>query len=98
MERGLQIGAVARETGITVDAIRFYERERLLKHPERSGGGFRLFTASDVENIHFIRHAQELGFSLSEIRELLVLQSEDLMACSHVRNLIRLKLGTVREK
>jgi MerR family transcriptional regulator, mercuric resistance operon regulatory protein len=98
MSRGLQIGQVARETGLTVDAIRFYEKQRLLKHPSRTEGGFRLFAGRDVENIHFIRRAQELGFSLKEIRELLVLQSEDVTACSHVRDLLRTKLGAVREK
>src|SRR5438128_1213917 len=99
MGRRFQIGTIARETEhLTVDAIRFYERERLLKHPQRSEGGFRLFAAGDVKNIRFIRRAQELGFSLNEIRELLVLQSEDLTACSHVRDLLQIKLGTVREK
>jgi DNA-binding transcriptional MerR regulator len=98
MAQGLQIGAVAKQTGLTVDAIRFYEKERLLKRPNRSEGGFRLFTSADVENIRFIRRAQELGFSLNEIRELLLLRSEDLAACSHVRGLLKAKLTIVREK
>jgi MerR family mercuric resistance operon transcriptional regulator len=98
MARGLQIGQVARETGLTVDAIRFYEKQRLLKHPPRSEGGFRLFAAHDVQNIHFIRRAQELGFSLNEIRELLILQSGGVTACSHVRDLLKAKLAAVQEK
>ena len=98
MEQGFQIGAVSKQTGVTVDAIRFYERERLLKRPERSEGGFRLFCSRDVERIRFIRRAQELGFSLSEIRELLVLRSDNLAACSHVRDLLQSKLAAVRGK
>jgi DNA-binding transcriptional MerR regulator len=98
MAQALQIGQVARETGLTVDAIRFYEKQCLLKHPPRSEGGFRLFAAQDVQNIKFIRRAQELGFSLSEIRELLILQSGDVAACSHVRDLLRTKLAAVQEK
>ncbi len=98
MGQRLQIGQVARETGLTVDAIRFYEKQRLLRRPSRTEGGFRVFATKDVENIHFIRRAQELGFSLNEIRELLVLQSEDLAACSHVRDLLETKLGAVRSK
>ena len=98
MPRGLQIGKVARETGFSVDAIRYYEKQRLLKPPPRTEGGFRLFTARDVQNIHFIRRAQELGFSLNEIRELLILQSDGVAACSHVRDLLRGKLGLVQEK
>ena len=67
MAQGLQIGQVARETGLTVDAIRFYEKQRLLKRPMRTEGGFRLFSSQVLQSIHFIRRAQELGFSLNEI-------------------------------
>jgi DNA-binding transcriptional MerR regulator len=73
MAQGIQIGQVARETGLTVDAIRFYEKQRLLKPAPRTEGGFRLFSGQDLQQIQFIRRAQELGFSLSEIRDLLVL-------------------------
>src|SRR5207245_8781166 len=98
MERVLQIGAVAKQTGLTVDAIRFYEKERLLKRPARTEGGFRLFSGQDVEDVRFIRRAQALGFSLSEIRELLILQGEQLETCSHVRDVLKDKLKIVREK
>jgi DNA-binding transcriptional MerR regulator len=98
MGRGLQIGRVARETGLTVDAIRFYEKQRLLKRPLRTEGGFRLFTAQDVQHMHFIRRAQQLGFSLNEIRDLLMLQTGEVAACSHVRDLLKTKLSSVREK
>ncbi len=98
MARALQIGQVARETGLTVDTIRFYEKQRLLRHPPRTEGGFRQFTAHDVQSIHFIRRAQDLGFSLNEIRELLLLQSGEVSACSHVRDLLKAKLSSVQEK
>lgn len=98
MAQGIQIGQVARETGLTVDAIRFYEKERLLNPAPRTEGGFRLFSSQDLQHIHFIRRAQELGFSLNEIRELLVLKGEQVEACSHVRNMLAAKLDSVREK
>jgi DNA-binding transcriptional MerR regulator len=98
MARGIQIGQLARETGLTIDAIRFYEKQRLLKRAPRTEGGFRLFNDQDLQHIQFIRRAQELGFSLSEIRELLVLQGEQLEACSHVRDMLTAKLGAVRQK
>ena len=98
MAQGLQIGQVARETGLSVDAIRFYEKQQLLKHPPRTEGGFRLFSANDVHSIQFIRRAQELGFSLSEIRGLLMIRSGEVAACSHVRDLLRTKLGSIRAK
>ena len=68
MAQSLQIGQVAKEAGVSVDAIRFYEKQRLLKQPPRTEGGFRLFTSHDVQNIHFIRRAQELGFTLNNHR------------------------------
>ncbi len=88
MLQGLQIGAVTQRIGLTVDAIRFYEREGLLKRPPRTEGGFRLFRLEDVEALKFIRQAQNLGFSLQEVRELLILQGHGIRACEHVRELI----------
>ncbi len=98
MPQGIQIGRVAKEIGLTVDAIRFYEKEGLLKSPARSEGRFRLFGPDDVRNLKFIRKAQELGFSLQEIRELLVLQQEEVRSCVHVRDLLEQKLTVVRQK
>ena len=94
----MQIGSVAQRTGLTVDAIRFYEKSGLIKRPPRTEGGFRLFRLQDVQDLKFIRRAQELGFSLQEIRELLFLQSETVEACGHVRELLDQKLAGVRGK
>ena len=76
MPQGLQIGTLALQTGLTVDAIRFYEKSGLLKRPARTEGGFRLFRQEDALDLRFIQEAQELGFSLQEIRELLILRRE----------------------
>lgn len=92
------IGDVATRTGLTVDAIRFYEREGLLHTAARSNGGFRLFADSDVEDVAFIRNAQELGFSLDEIRELLSLKNASHPDCSQVEQLLEHKIGIVRGK
>jgi DNA-binding transcriptional MerR regulator len=98
MVRGVQIGKVARATGLSVDTIRFYEKEGLLREPDRSEGGFRLYSERDIENLHFIHKAQELGFSLAEIRELLLIQDDRTEACTHVRDVIQARLGAVRGK
>ena len=98
MAQGIQIGQVARETGLTVDAVRFYEKQRLLKPAPRTEGGFRLFSGQHLQHIQFIRRAQVLGFSLDEIRELLVLQGEQVEACTHVRDMLKAKLDSVRQK
>jgi DNA-binding transcriptional MerR regulator len=94
----LQIGRVARETGLSIDTIRFYEREGLLRPHARSKGGFRLFSRADIQSLKFVRQAQELGFSLKEIRELLALRGGSVRACEHVRDLLEQKVSLVREK
>jgi MerR family mercuric resistance operon transcriptional regulator len=98
MARGVQIGKVSQRTGLSVDTIRYYEKERLLREPPRSEGGYRLYSERDVEHLLFVRKAQELGFTLAEIRELLVVQDERTEACTHVRELIQNRLGSVRQK
>jgi len=94
----LQIGEAARRTELTVDAIRFYEKRRLLPRAMRTTGRFRLYTAEDIERIRFIRRMQALGFSLREIRELGNLRGRSVNACESVRKLLTTKLAGVRMK
>jgi DNA-binding transcriptional MerR regulator len=93
-----RIGQVARETGLSIDTIRFYEKQGLLKHSGRTEGGFRVFGPDQIKALKFVRKAQELGFSLGEIRELLILQADDVPACSHVKELLGHKLAGVQQK
>jgi MerR family mercuric resistance operon transcriptional regulator len=93
-----KIGEVAKETGLTVDTIRFYEKQGLLKRSNRTEGGFRLFGPQQIEALKFIRKAQYLGFSLQEVRELLGLQRDGVEACEGVRELVSQKLASVRGK
>ncbi len=65
----MQIGIVARKIGLSVDAIRFYERNALLPHASRTAGGFLRFGESEIETLPFIRRVQGLGFTLNEVRE-----------------------------
>ena len=78
----MHIGQVARTTGLTIDTIRFYERQGLLPRLHRSSGGFRLYGETDLGTLHFIRRIHGLGFSLKEVRELVALRSSDAHACS----------------
>src|SRR5579871_5717071 len=93
-----RIGQVAQETGVSIDTIRFYEKQGLLKRSPRTEGGFRLFGLSDIETLKFVRKAQELGFSLNEIRELLILRSDHVPACSHVKELLDQRLVGVERR
>jgi DNA-binding transcriptional MerR regulator len=94
----MQIGTVAKKIGLSVDAIRFYERNALLPRPTRTQGGFRQYGETDVETLAFIRRVQSLGFKLKEIRSLLRLRGSRLQPCAPVRNRLEEKLAEVRRK
>jgi DNA-binding transcriptional MerR regulator len=94
----MQIGEVAKRAALTVDAIRFYERRKLLPKAERTAGRFRQYTEEVVERLRFIQQMQALGFSLKEIGELLSLRERKVDACKSVRKLLKAKLADVRCK
>jgi MerR family mercuric resistance operon transcriptional regulator len=92
------IGEAARETGLSIHTIRFYEAEGLLPESPRTESGYRVYSPQRVENLKFIKKAQELGFSLKEIRELLVLKDRGTDACGHVQSLLEEKLESAQTK
>ena len=94
----MQIGVVAKKIGVSVDAIRFYERNSLLPRAARTQGGFRQYGENDVETLAFIRRVQGLGFKLSEIRSLLRLRGDRLQPCAPVRRRLQEKLVDVQRK
>jgi MerR family transcriptional regulator, copper efflux regulator len=94
----MQIGTVAKKIGVSVDAIRFYERNALLPRPARTQGGFRRYAESDVETLAFIRRVQGLGFKLSEIRGLLRLRGNRVQPCAPVQRRLQEKLADVKRK
>jgi DNA-binding transcriptional MerR regulator len=82
----MTIGAAARQSGVGVETIRFYERKGLIARPPKPpGAGRRLYRPETVERVRFIRQAQQLGFALREIQELLSLQANPAADCSEVR-------------
>ena len=94
----MQIGAVAKRTSLTVDAIRFYEKRKLLPKAVRSAGRFRLYGEGTIERLHFIQQMQGLGFSLREVAELIQLRERKVDACESVKELLKAKLIHVRAK
>ena len=98
MSESLKIGDVSKKTGISIDTIRFYEKQGLLRSPSRSGGGFRLFQEKDIENLQLIRSGQSLGFSLNEIRDLLSVRNGMSAPCADVKRLLERKLLSIRAK
>lgn len=84
----LRIGEVARHTGVTPDALRYWEREGLIPAAERRPSGYREFPASTVERVRFLLRAKRLGFSLEEIRNLVHLQESRASTSHEVREAV----------
>ncbi|MFK3797057.1 MULTISPECIES: MerR family transcriptional regulator [unclassified Pseudomonas] len=79
----MRIGEVAKHTGVSVDALRFYEEKGLIK-PQRTANGYRLYPAQTVDLVRYIKLAQQLGFSLAEMGENLPLLWNDQTASTEV--------------
>lgn len=94
----LTIGRLAREVGINLETVRFYERQGLLPAPPRSSSGYRLFPADTARRLKFIKRAQELGFSLSEIRELLALRMSPRTTSTEIRGRTEAKIADIERK
>lgn len=92
----LTIGGLAKAAGVGVETVRYYQRRRLIPEPPRSYGTIRRYRAADVERLRFIKAAQELGFSLKEVVELLGLDQGG--SCRAVERIAQSKLTIVRTR
>ncbi|GAB2190035.1 Hg(II)-responsive transcriptional regulator [Sessilibacter sp. MAH2] len=89
------ISRVAKELNVNVETIRFYERKSLIEQPPKPKDGYRHYPDETVDRIHFIKRAQELGFTLDEVSRLLSLEDSP---CSEVQELAENKLEAVQAK
>jgi MerR family mercuric resistance operon transcriptional regulator len=94
----LTIGRLAQEVGINLETVRFYERKGLLPKPPRSISGYRLFPRNAARRLKFIKRAQELGFSLREIRELLGLRVSPGTNSAEIRRRTEPKIADIESK
>lgn len=92
-----KIGELAKQAGVNVETIRFYERKGLIKQPSKARG-FRKYPVEDVNRIRFIKRAQGLGFQLKEIQELLRWENPGRISCSSLEKRIQAKVVEVDEK
>lgn len=92
----MQIGEIATRSGVSVDTVRYYERLKLLPPAPRTLSGYRVFSTETIEQIRFVKQAQELGFSLDEIKGLLT--SGGVEECEQVRDLLQGKLSEIDEQ
>jgi len=95
---GLKSSALAELGGVNLQTIRYYEREGLLPAPPRLRSGYRVFPETSVHRIRFIKRAQELGFSLAEVRDLLSIQIDPAKECSDVQRLAKAKVADIEAK
>lgn len=95
---GLTIGQVAKHVGISRDAIRMYEQQRLIEKPERANNGYRIYSKTVIARLHFIQKAKTMGFSLNEIGELLAIKRTAVNTCEQVRAEAEAKLVDIEKK
>jgi MerR family transcriptional regulator, copper efflux regulator len=95
--QALTISRAAREAGVNIETVRFYERRGLVERPPK-GEGYRIYSPDQVVRIRFIKEAQQIGFSLSQIGELLTLRADPAADCSDVRQQAITKREEVRRK
>ncbi len=96
--KALTIGKVAKQAGLGVETIRFYERTGLLEEPPRNDSGYRQYQPDTVIKLRFIKKAKRLGFSLQEIGELFALQQKEDASCGDVRVQAEKKIKNIEEK
>ncbi|VAW11631.1 hypothetical protein MNBD_BACTEROID05-982 [hydrothermal vent metagenome] len=94
----LSIGQVAQRAEVKIETIRYYERIRLLKEPQRSLSGYRQYSGDVIKRLYFIKNAKELGFSLKEISELLSLKVNAKSTCSTVKKKADKKVEEINDK
>jgi len=92
------IGQIAKKSGISVDTIRYYEKEGLLEKPQRKDSGYRQYNDDVIERLSFIRQAKSLGFTLTQINELLSLEVKKGTTSKDIKNIAQSKLKDIEEK
>ncbi|MEL6489703.1 MAG: heavy metal-responsive transcriptional regulator [Cyanobacteria bacterium J06621_3] len=88
---GLKIGEVSRQTGVAVGAIRYYESLGLLTC-QRGDNGYRYYSSEALQQVHFVKKAQSLGFSLEEIGEILHIHRQGNVPCQRVQSILQEKI------
>lgn len=94
----MTISQFADKAGVNIQTIRYYESIALLPKPKRTESGYRLFTEEDLENIHFIKNAQDLGLSLEEVKELVDLRRSSKALGQDVKKFLNSKIEKIDEQ
>lgn len=95
--KAIQIGEAARATGVPPKTLRYYEDLGLVR-PDRTASGYRLYDSKELERIHFVLRAKQLGFTLNEISDVMALRENDMEPCDHVASLIEARLAEIESR
>ena len=93
----LKIGEVSKQSGIGIEALRFYERSGLLGRPARTASGYRMYGSGVIARLAFIKRAQALGFTLDEIKQIIAESQSGQSPCAEVREIVRQRLQGYRQ-
>ena len=94
----MTIGRLAKATSVSAETIRYYERSGFLPPPERMASGYRVYSGDSIRRIRFIKQAQALGFTLSEVVDLLDLTADESSDCASVNEKAKKKLVEIDKK
>lgn len=94
----MQIGALAKESGVSVQTVRYYERLGLMPAPERKPSKYRVYTQDHMRRLQFILHAKALGFTLNEIKEILELSRKQQCPCGQVLRIAEQRLDEISKQ
>ena len=94
----MKIGELAQRSGVGIDTVRYYERERLLPKPRRLASGYRVYDDTDLKRLRFVRRAKALGFTLPETRDLLALSDHRGDDMSSLKTVAAQKLADVQAR
>ena len=95
---GLTIGRLAKQVGVGIETIRFYERQGLIEPPPRTDSNYRVYPEEEAARLRFIKRAKNLGFTLSEIKELLFIRHDPNATKADIKNRTLNKIEDVKQK
>jgi Cd(II)/Pb(II)-responsive transcriptional regulator len=94
----MKIGELSKVTGCSIQTIRYYEKEGLIRSPYRSEGNFRIYNNCSLKELEFIKHCRSLDIPLSDIRKLIELKQNPEESCASVDTLIERQLKLVKQR
>ena len=94
----MRIGTVAQLAGVSIQTILYYERQGLIPLPRRSEANYRIYTPKAIDLVRFIKSAQQLGFTLQEIKKLILWRNSGVASCTDVQEFTNAKIVELEEK